>query len=77
VRAVWSGRQAKGMPAEIPSRSIMYVAMTDGLDAQREVYWRDCKSKQPSKAALNNNLAERLWEESCRLCGIPTDWNHR
>lgn len=77
VQAVWSGRQAKGMPAEVPSRTILYVANTVGLDAQRDVYWRDCKPKQPGKAALNNNLAERLWVESCRLCGIPTDWNLR
>jgi NAD(P)-dependent dehydrogenase (short-subunit alcohol dehydrogenase family) len=77
VKAVWSGRQAKGMPADVPSRTILHVANTPGLDAQRDVYWRDCKAKPPSKAALNDNLAERLWVESCRLCGIPTDWNHR
>jgi NAD(P)-dependent dehydrogenase (short-subunit alcohol dehydrogenase family) len=75
VQAVWRGRQAKGMPAEVPSRTILHVANADGLDAQRDVYWRDSKPKQPSKAALNDNLGERLWQESCRLCGIPTDWN--
>lgn len=75
VQAVWRGRQAKGMTAEVPSKTILYVANTDGLDAQRDVYWRDCKPKQPSKVAFNVSLAERLWVESCRLCGIPTDWN--
>jgi len=75
VQAVWRGRQAKGMLAEVPSRTILHLANTDGLDAQRDVYWRDCKPKQPSKAAFNVSLAERLWVESCRLCGIPTDWN--
>ncbi len=77
VKAVWRGRQAKGMPAEVPSKTIVYVANTPVLDAQRDVYWRDCKPKQPSKAAVNDKLAERLWVESCRLCGIPTDWNSR
>jgi len=77
VKAVWRGRQAKGMLAEVPSRTILYVANTEGLDAQGDVYWRDSKPKQPSKAALNNDLAERLWVESCRLCGIPTDWNSK
>jgi NAD(P)-dependent dehydrogenase (short-subunit alcohol dehydrogenase family) len=75
VKAVWSGRQAKGMPAEVPSRTILHVANTPGLDAQRDVYWRDSQPKPPSRAALNNNLAERLWVESCRLCEIPNDWN--
>jgi NAD(P)-dependent dehydrogenase (short-subunit alcohol dehydrogenase family) len=75
VQAVWRGRQAKGETAEVPARTILHVANTPGLDARKDVYWRDCKPKQSSSAALNDNLGERLWVESCRLCGIPTDWN--
>jgi len=75
VQAVWRGRQAKGETAEVPSRTILHVAYTPDLDAQGDVYWRDSQPKQPSRAALNDNLGERLWVESCRLCGIPTDWN--
>ncbi len=77
VQAVWRGRQAKGMPAEVPSRTILHVANTPGLDATQEVYWRDCKPKKASRAVFNESLGKRLWEESCRLCGIPTDWNPR
>jgi NAD(P)-dependent dehydrogenase (short-subunit alcohol dehydrogenase family) len=75
VQAVWRGRQTKGKPAEVPARTIVYVATTPDLDARRDVYWRDSQPKQPSRAALNDDLGRRLWDESCRLCHIPSDWN--
>lgn len=74
VQAVWRGRQAKGKSAGVPAKTILHVAFAPDLDARRDVYWRDSLPKQPGRAALNEDLGKRLWEESCRLCHIPLDW---
>jgi retinol dehydrogenase-12 len=74
ARSVWQNRQKLGVSAERPARSILYLANAPGLEKTGECYWYDCKPKKPSKPALNDKLAKRLWVESCRICNIPEDW---
>ena len=33
-------------------------------------YWKETSEKTPSSDALDEDLAGRLWEESCRLTGL-------
>lgn len=77
AQAVWRNRQKLGTSPEQPAKTILYLAETQGLDCLRDVYWHDCAPKQPSAAALNDKLAKCLWEESCNLFGIPSDWNSK
>ena len=74
ARLIWRGRQKIGDSPEKPSKTILYLAQEDGLDCLKDPYWRDCKPKPASRAAWNEGLIERVWQESCRLCGIPSEW---
>ncbi len=74
ARMVWRSRQKLGDAPEKPVKTLLYLAQAEGLDCRRDPYWRDCKPKQASRAAWNEGLIERTWQESCRLCGIPEEW---
>jgi retinol dehydrogenase-12 len=71
---VWRSRQKIGDSPENPSKTILHLAQADGLDCLKDPYWRDCMPKPASRAVWNDGLIERVWQESCRLCGIPTEW---
>jgi len=71
---VWRGRQKIGDSPEIPSRTILHVALTEGLDCLKDPYWKNSAPKPASPAAWDWDLIEQTWIESCRLCGIPVDW---
>ncbi len=70
VSFVWRIRQNQGHSTDVPVRTITHLAFTE-LGQQRQfLYWKNSQPKAPSRAALNTDLASRLWEESCRLSGI-------
>jgi retinol dehydrogenase 12 len=75
AQMVWRNRQKIGDSPEKPSRTILHLAQAEGLDCLKDPYWRDCKPKPASRAAWNNGLIGQVWQESCMLCGIPTEWN--
>lgn len=66
----WSLRQKNGTDADVPVRTIMHLASDRRENLDSHLYWKNSHPKQPSCAALNPDLAGRLWEESCRLCKI-------
>lgn len=67
---VWRSRKNLGVSAEVPSRTILYLADDPEVLQSREVYWHDRQPKQPASNALDPKLAERLWIESCKLTGV-------
>jgi retinol dehydrogenase-12 len=69
---VWAWRMQKGAPPELPAQTVLYLAYDETVTGSPEVYWYNSQPKQPSRAALNNELAAQLWVLSCALCGIPT-----
>lgn len=75
ARMIWRGRQKIGDAPEKPVKTLLHLAEAQGLDCLKDPYWRDCAPKQASRAAWNEGLIERTWKESCRLCGIPAEWN--
>lgn len=77
ARWVWRGRQKKGDSPEKPAKTILHLAQADGLDCLKDPYWRDSNPKPASRAACNEGLIERTWQESCRLLGVPTEWNQQ
>lgn len=70
VKFGWSIRQKQGQSVDVPVRTITHLVSDDLGQDDHSLYWKNCRPKAPSPAALNANLARRLWEESCRLCGI-------
>jgi hypothetical protein len=69
-QAIWRWRQKSAIDAIQPATTLLYLAGEPGLNASAAVYWYDCKEMRPSPAALNADLAQRLWQESERLCGL-------
>lgn len=70
VSFAWRIRQNQGQSAEVPVRTITHLASTELGQQRQYLYWENSQPKAPGKAALDADLARRLWEESCRLCGI-------
>lgn len=66
----WSLRQKNGTAAEVPVRTITHLVTEIRGIVDPHLYWKNSQPKLPSRAALNPDLAKRLWEESCRLCEI-------
>ena len=70
-KAVWRGRQKISDSPEKPSKTILHLAQVEGLDCLKNPYWRDCMPKPASRAAWNDGLIERVWQESCLLLRNP------
>lgn len=75
VRWIWKMRKGSGTSPEVPARSIIYVLAEPSIQNAPQVYWKDCKPKQPSKAALNEKDAARLWDLSAKLTALPVEVN--
>ncbi|HNT55049.1 MAG TPA: SDR family NAD(P)-dependent oxidoreductase [Anaerolineaceae bacterium] len=67
-RWIWELRRKGGTPAEVPARTIAYLASAEDLTAAP--YWYNGAPKQPSRAARSPKTARELWAVSCQLCGI-------
>ncbi len=53
------------------ARSLVWLAMSDDAAALTGDYIVDEKVVAPSTQALDDNLAEKLWDQSARLVGLP------
>lgn len=67
---VWNRRRKSGSSPELPARTILHLATDPALQDSPHVYWKNSAPLQPSRTAHDPQLACRLWEDSCRLCGI-------
>jgi NAD(P)-dependent dehydrogenase (short-subunit alcohol dehydrogenase family) len=67
---VWGERRKSGVEATVPAATILFVASDDEALRSDAVYWYLSTPKQPSRTALDTSLAQRLWQESSRLCSI-------
>lgn len=71
-QSFWRYRSIRGGPPEVPAKTAVFLGLDESIQDTQEYYWRDMKPKAPSRRAQDPNLARRLWEKSCQLCGI--DW---
>jgi retinol dehydrogenase 12 len=70
VRWIWNLRVAGGVQAVRSARGVVYLATEPSIHTRPEIYWKDCKPRQPSAYALDENVAHRLWDLSEQMCGI-------
>ncbi|XP_060725768.1 retinol dehydrogenase 13 isoform X2 [Tachysurus vachellii] len=61
MKTPWQGAQTS-----------IYCAVTEGLEDKSGCYFRDCAVKEPGPEAKDDELAQRLWDESARLVGLTT-----
>jgi retinol dehydrogenase 12 len=68
ARWVWQKRKDAGVPAEVPARTIAFLAGMSLDQYPDEDYWYNCHPKPASKQANRPDLALDLWEESVQSC---------
>ncbi len=49
------------------AETIIYLASSEAVAKTSGLYFYKCKSMEPSKVALDDAVAERLWEYTARL----------
>ena len=69
-RFIWRRRQKAGVDVAVPAATILFVAGDPNAPQSGAVYWYLSAPLQPSRTALNSDLARQLWEESSRLCHL-------
>jgi len=55
-----------------PATTILFLASNKEAVKSNAVYWHDSAPKKPAGNATDPDLAQRLWDESCRLCHIES-----
>jgi NAD(P)-dependent dehydrogenase (short-subunit alcohol dehydrogenase family) len=72
VNWFWNKRRKKGVIPEIPAETLIHLACRRDLPDTNSWYWKGSLPVQPSKYALREDEAARLWELSSRLCGLDS-----
>lgn len=67
---VWRYRQKQGTSTTVPSRTILHLAYSPLTEISSDLYWKDSLPKLSSRKSRDADLARKLWEKSCHLCGI-------
>lgn len=55
------------------AQTTIYCAVEPGLESQSGGYFSDCAAARCSRAASDDDSAQKLWEISCNLLGIMWD----
>lgn len=69
---IWKTQQRKGVPPELPAKTVLFLSSEKSIQNVSDYYWCDCQPKIPSRLAQREDVAMRLWEKSERLCGIKS-----
>jgi hypothetical protein len=70
ARLVWDWYRSRGASPAQGAETIVHLAAAPRIDATRGAYWKACRPVTPGRRALQPEAGQRLWELSCRLCGI-------
>ncbi|XP_026479135.1 retinol dehydrogenase 11-like [Ctenocephalides felis] len=55
------------------AQTTIYCAVDDQCEEESGLYYSDCRAVRPSRAALDEEAAVKLWEISLKLVGIEND----
>ena len=64
---IWLLKKLIMITPEKAAKSIVHLALSAEVEGKTGLYFNQLKPKEPSKPALDDALAERLWAESARL----------
>jgi retinol dehydrogenase-12 len=67
---VWDRRRAGGVTPEVSAQAIFFLVSEPSIQHSPDCYWKDGRPKQPSRYALDRDVASRLWALSAQMCGI-------
>ena len=54
------------------AQTSIYCAVSEEMEGVSGQYLADCKIGKPSKAAMDDEVAERLWQVSAQMVGLET-----
>jgi NAD(P)-dependent dehydrogenase (short-subunit alcohol dehydrogenase family) len=66
----WSLLKPFMISPEKGAETSLYVATAPELQGVTGKYYDHCQEKEPAPAALDEELARRLWDETLKLCGM-------
>jgi NAD(P)-dependent dehydrogenase (short-subunit alcohol dehydrogenase family) len=64
---IWLAKKLIMITPEKAAKSIVQLVSSAEVEGKTGLYFNQLKPKEPSKLALDDELAERLWAESARL----------
>lgn len=67
-RWVWSIKKRKGVPPEVPARSIVAIALDDYYALKTGLYWKDGLPMKSAKRAHDSRKMKWLYDYSEELC---------
>ena len=67
---IWLLKKLIMITPEKAAKSIVQLALSAEVEGKTGLYFNQLEPKEPSKLALDDELAERLWAESARLVKI-------
>ena len=67
---IWLAKKLIMITPEKAARSIVRLASSAEVEGKSGLYFNQLEPKEPSKLALDEELAEKLWAESARLVKI-------
>jgi retinol dehydrogenase-12 len=70
VRWFWRIRRRGGISPEKAAATIVHLATSPSLEDPGASYWKECRPERPSPYAEREDVMQRLWEMSERLCGL-------
>lgn len=70
VNWVWKVRRSAGISAEEAARGVAFLLTEPEIQQSPASYWRHCCPLKPSRAALNEQDASRLWMLSAKMVGL-------
>lgn len=70
VRFGWNVHSSRGISADQSAAGIIHVLLAPSIQERTEIYWKHGKPKSPSKRALNQADAARLWALSEQMTGL-------
>lgn len=68
----WAIRKKSGTPPQIAAHALVGLAAMDSGLYKGEHYFKDQKPKKADKYVDRQGVAERLWSESEKMCGIDS-----
>lgn len=67
---IWERRRSAGISAEESARGIVRLFSEPGIQASSPIYWKHGAPQAPSRRALDEAAARRLWAISEQMCGL-------
>jgi len=67
---LWKRWSDGGITPEESARGVAYLASEPSIQNAPEIYWKHGAPQSPSKYALDEASARRLWDLSVEMCGV-------